>query len=268
MNTNLRRLLQACSLMTLNVAPLIADAQTPAAAAGPPAMSAPAATSAPPAPAQLTNEDASYVIGINFGQSLHQFGITNELSTDTIVRGLRDGIGGKKLEPADQRNLQSFIRTVMDAVTQRNVKAGKDFLDKNGHEKGVTTTASGLQYKILSAGDKKAASPGPADQVTVHYRGTLLDGTEFDSTASRGQPQTFQANGVIKGWQEALLMMKPGAKWKLWIPSDLAYGDKPRPGIPGGSLLNFDVDLVSVAKAPAATPPAVPTPLPSAPTSK
>ncbi|MFI4890969.1 MAG: FKBP-type peptidyl-prolyl cis-trans isomerase [Steroidobacterales bacterium] len=249
MNKTLSRLLQACSLITLGAASLYANAQTP--------NPTPAPAAPPP-----SAEEGSYLIGVNFGQSLHQFGITNEVSIDTIVRGLKDGMAGKKLEQADQHSLQAFIHSVMDNITQRNLKAGKEFLDKNSHDKGVTTTASGLQYKILSPGDKKAASPAATDQVTVQYRGKLLDGSEFDSSYSRATPTTFPVNGIIKGWQEALVMMKPGAKWQLWIPAELAYGDKPRPGIPAGSMLNFEVELVSIKPAPPApgAPPAPPAP--------
>jgi FKBP-type peptidyl-prolyl cis-trans isomerase len=123
-------------------------------------------------------------------------------------------------------------------------------------------TASGLQYKVIVAGDANAASPQLGDQVTVQYRGTLLDGTEFDSSAKHGGPGTFPVKAVIKGWQEALQLMKPGAKWQLFVPPDLAYGATPRPQIPGNSVLKFDVELVSVKPAPppphGAMPPAPP----------
>lgn len=256
MNTPSRRLLLACSLLTLSAAPLWAVAQAPTTPAPPAAPFA--APPAPPPTVTLSNDDASYLIGVNFGQSIHQFGITDQLSVDTIVRGLKEGLAGKKLEASDQRNLQGYFRGQIDAITQHNVQAGKEFLEKNGHEKGVVTTASGLEYRILVAGDKKGASPTATDQVTVQYRGTLLDGTEFDSSYSRNQPATFPVNGVIKGWTEALQLMKPGAKWMLWIPADLAYGDKPRPGIPGGSTLTFEVELQSVKAAPPPPPPAPP----------
>lgn len=269
MNKPLSQLLQACSLIVLCGASLWAFAQTPApnapgaqptpppahaAPPGAPAPAAPAAQPAPPPPPALTSEEASYLIGVNFGQSIHQFGITNEVSVDTIIRGLKDGMGGKKIEPTEQRSLQAFIHSLMDAITQRNLKVGKDFLDKNTHEKGVVTTASGLQYKVLSAGDKKAPFPAPTDQVAVQYRGKLLDGSEFDSSYVNGKPTTFSVNGIIKGWQEALVLMKPGAKWQLWIPADLAYGNSPRPGIPAGSTLAFEVELVSATPAPPAPP--------------
>jgi FKBP-type peptidyl-prolyl cis-trans isomerase len=177
---------------------------------------------------------------------LHRLGVTNEVAIDGIGRGLRDGLGGKTTTPADQHRLQDFVRSISVAVTERNRAAAQEFLSRNGREKDVKTTASGLQYKILAAGDAKAAAPGPTDQVSVQYRGKLLDGAEFDSSYSRGQPATFQVNGTIKGWKEALVMMKPGAKWQLFVPPELAYGMMGRPRIPGGSLLIFEVELLGV----------------------
>jgi FKBP-type peptidyl-prolyl cis-trans isomerase len=145
--------------------------------------------------------------------------------------------------------VQEFVRSTMEAGVAHNQAAAKDFLARNGHEKGVTTTASGLQYKVLLPGDRKAAAVTPADAVTVQYRGKLLDGSEFDSTYVRGTPASFTVNGVIPGWQEALVLMKPGAKWQLFVPPELGYGASPKPGIPGGSLLIFDVELLSVKPA-------------------
>jgi FKBP-type peptidyl-prolyl cis-trans isomerase len=183
-------------------------------------------------------------------------GITDQVTVEAIARGLKDGLQGKKSTPADRQQVQEYVHSVMDAVVTRNQAAAKDFLARNGHEKGVTTTASGLQYKIILPGDRKAAGPAPTDTVTVQYRGKLLDGSEFDSTYARGAPASFTVNGVIPGWQEALVLMKPGAKWQLFVPPELAYGASPKPGIPGGSLLIFDVELQSVKSsgAPAAPP--------------
>ena len=156
---------------------------------------------------------------------MHNTGITPDaIVSDSFVRGLKDGMQGKQLSPADQQQLQAYARSAGDAMAARNANAAKEFLAKNGRVKGVVTTASGLQYKILDAGDKKAPPIGPTDSVTVDYRGKLINGTEFDSSYSRGVPATFPVNGVIKGWQEALVLMKPGAKWQLFIPPELAYG--------------------------------------------
>jgi FKBP-type peptidyl-prolyl cis-trans isomerase len=192
------------------------------------------------------------LFGLTFGEQMHRAGITDQVAFDAVTRGLQDGLHGKKTTPADQRQVQAYLRSQMEASVARNQMAAKDFLEKNAHEKGVTTTASGLQYKIIAPGDRKAAPATPADQVTVQYRGKLLDGSEFDSSYSRGMPATFSVNGVIRGWQEALALMKTGAKWQLFVPPDLAYGPSPRPGIPGGSLLIFEVELVSVKSAAAA----------------
>jgi FKBP-type peptidyl-prolyl cis-trans isomerase len=133
-------------------------------------------------------------------------------------------------------------------------------LQRNGKEKGVKTTASGLQYKIIAAGDTTAPAIKPTDEVSVQYRGKLIDGAEFDSSYSRGVPATFTVQGVIKGWQEALALMKPGAKWTLYVPPELGYGESPKPGIPGGSLLIFDVELLSVKPSAAAAAPPAPGP--------
>jgi FKBP-type peptidyl-prolyl cis-trans isomerase len=159
---------------------------------------------------------------------------------------MKDGLQGKRSTQADQQQVQQFVRSTMEAALARNQAAAKDFLARNGHEKGVMTTASGLQYKVIAPGDHKAPAVAPTDSVTVQYRGKLLDGSEFDSTYARGAPATFTVNGVIPGWQEALVLMKPGAKWQLFVPPELAYGASPKPGIPGGSLLVFDVELMSV----------------------
>ena len=243
----------------------LAGAQTPAAAptAG---AAAPATTPA----ADTSSEHTSYLFGLTFGEQMHSVGISDQVNPDAIAQGVKDGLAGKKSTRADQQQIQEFVQSVMVASTARNKTAAQDFLARNGHDKNVKTTPSGLQYKILVPGNAKAAAILPTDEVTVNYRGKLLDGSEFDSSYTRGVPATFKVNGVIKGWQEALVLMKPGAKWQLFIPPELAYDASPRPGIPAGSLLIFDVELVSVkpsvAGAPAqpqsrrAVPPLTPTP--------
>ena len=230
-----------------------------------------AQTSSPaPAPAASPNANTTtvqggsqsgYLFGLTFGEQLHGAGVGDQVSIEDIERGLKDGLQGKKSTPADRQQIQEFVRAAMASAITHNQMAAKDFLARNGHEKGVTTTASGLEYKVISAGDRKAPAVAPTDGVTVQYRGKLLDGTEFDSTYARGAPATFTVNGVIPGWQEALVLMKPGAKWQLFVPPELAYGARPQPGIPGGALLIFDVELVSVKPSAAAAPaPARPAP--------
>ncbi len=223
------------------VAPLAA-AQTPSTApVSPPATTSPAA--GPEAP---DADQIGYLFGLTFGEQMHNAGITDQLTIDSLTRGLKDAMQGKRSTPAEQQEVQRYVRSSIQASIARNETAAKDFLVRNGREKGVVTTASGLEYRVIAKGDRKAATIMPADLVTVQYRGKLLDGTEFDSTYARGVPASFTVNRVIPGWQEALVLMKPGAKWQLFVPPDLAYGASAKPGIPGGSLLIFDVDLISV----------------------
>jgi len=203
-----------------------------------PAAAAPAATTAAPSP--------SYSAGLQVGENMHHAGFSSELDIAEFTRGLKDALAGKASTPEDRARVNQFVTELQGNVTNHNHAAAREFLAKNAGAKGVVTTASGLQYKIVSAGDEKAASPAPTDKVVVQYRGKLLDGTEFDSSYARGTPATFQVNAVIKGWQEALVLMKPGAKWQLFIPPELAYDTKSPPSIPPGSLLVFDVELVSV----------------------
>jgi FKBP-type peptidyl-prolyl cis-trans isomerase len=249
-----RFLRQTCGVWVLVAAAPLVGAQTPSPASTAPATAAPAASDTAPGP---NADQIGYTFGLTFGEQLHGVGITDQVSIDAIARGLKDGLQGKHSNPADRQQVQLFVRSVMEAALVHNKSAAKDFLARNGQEKGVVTTASGLQYKIIAPGDRKAAAIAPTDEVTVQYRGKLLDGSEFDSTYTRGTPATFRVNGVIPGWQEALVLMKPGAKWQLFVPPELAYGAGPKPGIPGNSLLIFDVDLVSV-KPPAAEPGTVP----------
>jgi len=264
-NARINTLRQTCSAWIMVAAAPLAGAQTPS-----PATGAPPATSSAANPAAAASADQTgYLFGLTFGEQMHNVGITDQVTVDAIARGLKDGLQGKKSTAADRQQVQEFVHSVMEAAVPRNQAAAKEFLARNGHEKGVTTTASGLQYKILLPGNTKAAAITPTDEVTVQYRGKLLDGSEFDSTYSRGAPATFPVHGVIPGWQEALVLMKPGAKWQLFVPPELAYGVSPKPGIPGGSLLIFDVELLSVkaSGSAAAPPPALPAAKP-APASK
>jgi FKBP-type peptidyl-prolyl cis-trans isomerase FklB len=243
---------QSCSAWLMIAAAPLVGAQTPS-----PAPTTPPATAPAPETAAAPNADQTgYLFGLTFGEQMHGVGITDQVSVDAIARGLKDGLQGKRSTQNDRQQVQEFVHSVMEAAVARNQAAAKDFLARNGHEKGVMTTASGLQYKVIAPGDRKAAAVVPTDAVTVQYRGKLLDGSEFDSTYARGAPASFAVNGVIPGWQEALVLMKPGAKWQLFVPPELGYGASPKPGIPGGSLLVFDVELLSVktSGAPASPP--------------
>jgi len=227
-------------------------AQTPA----PPPKIAPGADPGPPPSIDQT----SYMFGVTFGAQLHGVGITNELSNDALLRGIKDGLNGKQPTSGEMQQLQAYVRGVAEATATRNRAAAADYLARNAKQKGVIATPSGLQYQVIAAGDKQAPPITTSDQVTVQYRGKLLDGSEFDSSYSRGIPATFPLNGVIKGWQEGLVLMKPGAKFRLFVPPDLAYGSVPKPNIPAGSLLIFDVELLSAQSPGAPAPKPTPTP--------
>ena len=142
---------------------------------------------------------------------------------------------------------QALVETRQAASASRaqeNIAAGEAFLEQNAKRDGVVTLPSGLQYEVLVAAE--GPTPEATDQVTTHYRGTLIDGTQFDSSYDRGQPATFPLNGVIAGWTEALQLMSPGAKWRLYIPPELAYGERDQGPIPANSTLIFDVELLEI----------------------
>jgi FKBP-type peptidyl-prolyl cis-trans isomerase FklB len=231
------------SALTLSLA--ISAEDQPAKPATPSAAPAAAAKPAAPANGPFTDAEASYHIGVSLGEQLSQAGIeAQKLKSEELARGVRDAMHGAHLTQADGNKINDWVVAQRDAAGKRNRAAAETFLAQNGKAPGVVTTPSGLEYKVITPGNGN--SPKPTDEVTVHYRGTLLNGTEFDSSYKRGQPAVFPVNGVIKGWQEALVLMKPGAKWKLFIPPQLAYDMSAKPGIPPGSALLFDVELISV----------------------
>lgn len=220
-----------------------------------PAPGAAAAQGQKPAALQ---DRASYIIGLNLGQSLK----TQEVpvNPDLIVQGLRDGLGGGTplLTPEEiQAAMQEFQQQLMtqqqarrQAAGEKNMKESQAYLDQNKAKPGVKVTASGLQYEVEKEGSGE--SPKPTDKVTVHYRGTLPDGKVFDSSYDRNEPATFPVNGVIPGWVEALQLMKPGAKYRLVIPPALAYAERGAGGDIGpNQVLIFEVELLSIDKTPA-----------------
>lgn len=199
-------------------------------------------------------DKVSYAIGMDMANSLKHNKI--DVNPDVLGAAIKDVLTGKKSVLSDdeakaalmnlQKEMQEKQQVEMKAVGDKNAKEGAAFLTENKKKEGVKTTASGLQYQVMTEG--KGKSPKETDMVTVQYKGTLLDGTEFDSSYMRGQPASFPVNGVIKGWTEALQLMKEGAKWKLFIPSNLAYGENGTQGGPIGpnATLIFEVELVSV----------------------
>ena len=190
----------------------------------------------------------SYTIGFQMGQGLQQQGL--DVDVDTMFQAIRDVLNGAPLK-LSLEEMQAASRTYLakeeqkrQVIADKNKKDGEAFLAKNAKEKGVKMTASGLQYQVLKEGTGE--HPSIDDNVSVHYRGMFIDGEEFDNSYKRGQPATFNANGVIKGWQETLPLMKVGAKWKVFIPPDLAYGAHGNSAIPPNETLIFEIELLSI----------------------
>ena len=221
--------------------PAASQAQTPATSSGPDALPS------------LTDK-ISYAIGMNIGKGVHRDGV--EINPEILLRGLKDGMAGGKMLLTDEQ-AQSAIQELQGQVMQKreaarkqaeetNKKEGDAFLAANKTKPGVVTLPSGLQYKILKEGT--GPKPAATDSVVCNYRGTLINGTEFDSSYKSGKPITFPVNGVIKGWTEALQLMPVGSKWELYVPPDLAYGSRGAgEAIGPDETLIFEVELVSIA---------------------
>ena len=198
-------------------------------------------------------EKLSYSIGMDIGGNLKRQSV--EVDPDLLAKGFKDSYGeGKTILTEDQARqaIADFQKTLMakqaetmQKLSEKNKADGEKFLAENGKKEGVKTLPSGLQYKEITPG--KGKSPNSTDTVTTHYKGTLIDGTEFDSSHKRGEPATFPVSGVISGWTEALQLMKEGAKWQLFVPSNLAYGERGagREIGPNATLI-FEVELISV----------------------
>ncbi|MBW1881669.1 MAG: FKBP-type peptidyl-prolyl cis-trans isomerase, partial [Deltaproteobacteria bacterium] len=202
-------------------------------------------------PTQL--DKVSYSIGWDIGKSFVE--IEPNPNTEQVKAGMDAKLSGSEplMTEEEMRAVVTEFRKEQRAAKMEkrkteateNESKGVAFLEENGKREGVITLESGMQYEIITAG--AGASPAATDRVTTHYRGTLVDGTEFDSSYSRGRPATFPVNGVIAGWTEALQLMKAGAKWKLYIPGDLAYGERGSPPKIGpNATLVFEVELISV----------------------
>ena len=191
----------------------------------------------------------SYCVGMSIAGSLMQQDLEG-IDADVMAQAIRDVFQGKPLnyEPEQANDIiQQYLAKASMVKFEAIKKEGEDFLARNATREGVLTTSSGLQYEILNQGN--GPKPGPADSVTVHYHGTLIDGVVFDSSVHRGQPATFGVNQVIAGWTEALQLMPVGSKYRLYIPQELAYGANPHPGgaIKPYSALIFDVELLNIA---------------------
>ncbi len=228
-------------------------AQQSSATQSAPAAKAPASGSASSSTLTTPKEKLSYAIGMNIGKNLHRDGV--DVDPKLLSQGLKDGLAGGQTEMTDQEaqaavaelqaNMRKKQEEKMSQSAETNKKEGDAFLAANKAKEGVVTLPSGLQYKILKVGT--GPKPTATDSVVCNYRGTLINGTEFDSSYKRGQPATFPVNGVIKGWTEALQLMPVGSKWQLFVPPDLAYGTRGAGNeIPPNATLIFEVELESI----------------------
>lgn len=204
----------------------------------------------PTPPAQTAAPSSSYSLGVSFANQWRSEGLGPEIEVADLLRGIEDGLAGKKLSPDDRSRASKLLKASYEGFARRNEAAARAFLAGNATEPGVQTTASGLQYVILAHGQPGGATAGPDDRVTVNFRGTFLDGTEFDSSGAHGKPAVLRPASVIPGWKEALSLMTPGARWRVFIPPDLAYGSKPPGLIPPNSLLIFDISVLSIEPGP------------------
>jgi FKBP-type peptidyl-prolyl cis-trans isomerase FklB len=227
--------------------------KTPAASSAATPKTASAAKTGAPLVLKTQKDKVSYAIGLNIGKSFRKDSV--DVNSLIFARGVKDAITGAKPLLTDEElktaltELQAELKKHQDDASrlagEANQKAGETFLAENKTKDGVVALPSGLQYKIITAGS--GAKPAETDSVVCNYRGTLLDGTEFDSSFKRGQPATFPVNGVIKGWTEALQLMPVGSKWQIFVPPDLAYGARGAGGEIGpNATLVFEVELISI----------------------
>jgi len=187
-------------------------------------------------------EKVSYIIGMDIGGNLKKQSV--DVDPNSLVKGIQDALSGTKPLLSNEE-IQETMVAFQKEMAEKQKQRGEAFLSENKKKEGVKTLPSGLQYKVVKAGTGK--KPKANDTVTVNYRGTLIDGTEFDSSYRRGQPATFPVSGVIPGWTEAMQLMAEGAKWQLFIPPHLAYGERGMGGLIGpNTTLIFEVELISV----------------------
>lgn len=263
-----KHLWTAVLVMCVAGAALAQDAPKPAPTPAPaetkqPVAQAPAGVAPAPAPAAATafktqKEKLSYAFGLSLGVNMRKMEV--DVDADLVLKGLKDGVSGGSpamSEAEIQETISSFQSEMSEKqqkkaqeAAAKNKKDGDAFLSENAKKEGWKKTDSGLQYKVVAEG--AGVSPKPEDTVVVHYTGKLVDGTEFDSSLKRNEPLTIPVGGVIKGWSEALLLMRPGAKFQLAIPPEIGYGDRPTGPIPPGSVLLFDVEMLEIKPATAA----------------
>ena len=245
--------------------PVLAQTKTPVKKT-PARTSAPAKKAVPATPKAALMKNAldsfSYAVGLSMAGFYKEQGV-KDINTQLVIKALNDAKNNKALLDEGQINncIVGFMQAAKSEKAAGAKKEGLEFLAQNGKKPGVVTLPSGLQYQVVKEGT--GPKPLATDKVKVHYQGSLIDGKIFDSSIERGQPAEFTVNGVIQGWIEALQLMPVGSKWKLFIPSDLGYGDNGQGAdIKPGATLLFDVELLEIVKAEPVTPPA-PAPAPA-----
>ncbi len=194
-------------------------------------------------------DTVSYSLGVNIGNNIKQQGV-KDLNLKALMKGMEQALAGDSTWLNDQEAMsaiQGYFTKISETKGAESKKVGETFLAENGKKKGITTTSSGLQYEVIKMGD--GDKPLATDEVTVHYHGTTIDGQVFDSSKDRGEPATFPLNGVIAGWTEALQLMPKGSIFKLYLPSNLAYGERGAgEKIPAHAVLIFEVELLEIKK--------------------
>ena len=205
----------------------------------------PAQKTAPGTLIKSFEDSANYGMGVNAAEFYKQQGVTR-IKPTAVTAGINHAMSGKQLFNDAKANsvMMVFLNQQLAMKSKPNIEAGEKFLAENKTKPGVTTTASGLQYEVLTQGT--GAKPAITDTVVCHYKGTFLNGSEFDNSYTRGTPAQFAVTGVIKGWTEVLQLMTVGSKYKVYVPYQLAYGLSDIPGIPGGSLLVFEIELLGI----------------------
>jgi FKBP-type peptidyl-prolyl cis-trans isomerase len=205
----------------------------------------PVSKAAPGTLIKTFDDSANYGMGVNAAEFYKQQGVTR-IKTPIVTTGINHAMSGKQLFDDQKANnvMMVFLNQQQAMKSKPNIEAGEKYLAENKSKPGVTTTTSGLQYEVLTQGT--GAKPALTDTVVCHYRGTFLSGGEFDNSYSRGTPAEFPVTGVIKGWTEVLQLMSVGSKYKVFVPYQLGYGLSDIPGIPGGSLLVFEIELLGI----------------------
>lgn len=242
------RIILSCSIGLLFTGASYGQAKTAKPAA--PKTATSGATKSVVNPLKNSKDSASYALGIRIAQNLENQGL-GKINIAMLQRALSDQLQKKQViipETALNQCIEGFIEKTNEEKLGVAKKQAKAFLEANAKRQGVITLPSGLQYEIIK-NNPDGIKPTATDQVKCHYHGTLIDGTIFDSSVERGEPIVFSVGGVIRGWQEALQLMTVGSKWKLYVPSELAYGDAPAgPKIGPGATLIFEVELISIEK--------------------